>query len=304
MSDTDLLDLLGEEEGDVQDDPKQDLTELKSMVEDLKKENGGLLQAKQEEKRKRQDNQRRLESIEDKLNDILGSRSKVDTTIESKGQKTIDGIPVNFTPDGEAFIPKDKLNEWSKPYQQKISDLEKSLETTTSKTEAARKADQIITQVLGEDERFPAVYSNYQKARAWINDRVISYQQDNGLTGHLSSAQVLDVVVDDDLDQQFQDKFPGMDLETVTVAEDSTRLFKKMLKTHLPVGDIKNNNDDQKRFEKVLKKPSGLGDSRNAKNELGVMDRLSALTQDDIMGLSDKQVRELEKALREDELRG
>lgn len=307
MSDKDLIDLLGVEEEDDPndvDDSNDDASELKKLIEDLKKENQGLLKAKQEEKRKRQENQTRLETIESKINTIIDSKKKTNV---DEVTNAIKGIPVEFTPDGEAFIPQDKLNEWSKPYQQKINELQQLLQTTRNDTIASQEAEKTITRILGEDERYPAVYNDYQKARDWINKQVIDYMKENNLKGAMSGTQALDIVFsDDDLEKQFQEKFPSMDLESVIVAEDSTRLFKKMLKTHVEPSNKTplENNDDKNRFGKVLNKPSNLGHNRNAKTDLSIMDKLETLSQDDIMNLSDKQIADLEKALREEELRG
>jgi hypothetical protein len=214
------------------------------------------------------------------------------------------GITVDFTEDGTAFIPQDKLDEVLTPAQQRIQQLEQQLAATRMQTEAAQEADKVIREILGEDERYNAVYSDYQKARNWVNKQVIEYQKDNELAGSMSSGQALDYVFDDGLEQQFKENFPGMDLEAIITAEDSTRLFRRMLRTHVADDVTPNKSDDTNRFEKVLKKPSGLGQNKNTKSELSVLDRMEDLTQEDLNALDDKSIEKLLATMRDEELKG
>jgi hypothetical protein len=295
----DLLDLLAEDDDDTEDDPMAD---LQSQLEELKRENQGLLHAKQEEKRKRQANQSKLESVEEKLNKLAALIDTRSTTGEMVDDITKSGITVDFTEDGTAFIPKDKLNEVFIPSQQKIQDLEKALQATKIEQDARDEANKVINEVLGEDERYPAVYANYQKARNWAEQQVIEFQKENNLHGKMNSGQALDYVFDEDLESEFNKKFPGMDLETVVTAEDSVRLLRRMFRTH--VTDDAPRSNDNERFKKVLKKPAGLGQHGSSKTEISTLDKLDSLTQDDIDALSDKQVEQLMATLREEELRG
>ena len=67
-----------------------------------------------------------------------------------------------------------------------------------------------------------------------------------------------------------------------------------------------NNDDDNERFKEVLKKPSGLVNApKSTKNyELSILDKLEDLSSDDVMNLTDKQIKALEKAMLEEEMKG
>jgi hypothetical protein len=59
------------------------------------------------------------------------------------------------------------------------------------------------------------------------------------------------------------------------------------------------------RFQKVLNKPSGLGETANAKAEVSVVEKAGNLGSIDIMALSDEAAEQLEKAmLREENAEG
>ena len=82
--------------------------------------------------------------------------------------------------------------------------------------------------------------------------------------------------------------------------------MKSMANAMNPVEDRDPNaNKIDSRFQKVLNKPSGLGNAANAKaGNLSVMDKLNSLSPDDIMGIDDATAEKLMRAIAEDEQSG
>lgn len=279
-------------------DPKE-LKEMKDALAEKDKQINGLLSTVKTDRRKRQDMKSQFESMKETVNTILTRREQAEDSL-SNVRSDEDIIDVEITDDGDAFIPKNKLDDIVSPMQERINELEDRLQLTTQQTEAARKADELIRQMVGEDERFTPAYNKYQSARKWVNDKVVDFQQDNNIPGEISSGDVLSHVVDESMTNEFNQLFPGLDLGTVTTAEDSTWHFKQML-TKTAEATVPKASPDA-RFRTVMNKPSGLGKSTNAKaGETSLSDRVGSLSTVDIMGLSDEQVEALSKAIQSEE---
>lgn len=291
----------------VDDDPPQfdpeELKDLKVSIEELEKEKQGLLRGVKDERRKRQELKGRLDEVTSTVNHILTTREEaaaqeLEKTVEAK----VNGIPVEFTEDGDAFLPTEKITEITSPYEEKIQDLETKLEQLSSAGDQRVEAQNTINSIVGEDETFAPAYGKYQSARKWVEDKVIDFQRSNNIQGTLSSGQALDHVFNDELKQEFTSTFENIDLVNVITAEDSQHHFRSMLSNVAEAMTPKPDNQPDSRFQKVLQKPSGLGKSANAKGgELPLSERAGNMSATDLLALSDDQIEALERSLLKEE---
>ncbi len=193
------------------------------------------------------------------------------------------------------------------PYQSKINELEQSLQLTKQATAADQEAEKVKSAIIGEDERFFTAHSKYQAARKWVSDQVVDFSRQSGINHELTSGQALDFVFNKELQSEFGEKFEDMNLVDVVTAEDSQHHFRQMLTNTVEAGEP--TTDDSKldpkidsRFQKVLNKPSGLGNQANAKaGVLSISEKMASLTTEEILGLTDAQAAAFEKALLEEE---
>jgi hypothetical protein len=313
----DLLDsLLKAEEPVVDDDDalkdvptNEDVNALKEQIEALNKEKHGLLQDVKGERRKRQEISGRLNQLTDTVNGILDQRDTAQEILNS--QRAADptpsrGIPVQYGEDGEAFVDPSTIEKMLTPYQKKIQQLEEDLQLTESQQAANIEADKIKEAIIGEDERFYLANSKYQAARKWVVDQVIDFSRQNGINHTITSGQALDFVFDKNLQTEFENLHPNMNLVDVVTAEDSQHHFRQMLSnvvgTTSMIDDSSPDSTIDSRFQKVLKKPSALGDQANAKaGALTISEKMAQLTPEELIGLTDAQAAALEKALLEEE---
>ena len=288
------------------DDPLHDPKEvaaLKKALDEKDKQINGLLQTVKSDRRKRQEMKGQLEQVTTTVNSILAQRKDAEEQLaaQASSEKNVNGIPVEFTEDGDAFLPTEKLNAIVEPYEQKIADLENMLQQTNQNQVADRESQQLIQSMVGENDAYPAAFSKYQAARKWANDRVIEFQQDNNVQGQFSSGQAMTYVFDDNMVNEFEQHFPGMSLADVVTAEDSPFHFRQMLKSTAKALEPETPEPDA-RFRQVMQKPSGLGKATNAKaGELSLSERVGALSATDIMNLSDDQIEALSKFMANDE---
>jgi hypothetical protein len=311
-NDGDFLDsLLDVEEStdDTKDVPSnEDVDALKEQIKALDKEKQGLLQGVKTERRKRQEITGRLNQLTDTVNNILEQRDTAQEILDSQRAATTPprGIPVEYGEDGEAFINPSVFEKMIQPYQQKINQLEEEIQISEASQAAQTEADKIKDAIIGEDERFYLANSKYQAARKWVVDQVIDFSRQNGINQTITSGQALDFVFDKPLQDEFLGKFPDLNLVDVVTAEDSQHHFRQMLSNVAGATSMIDNigpepkQDD--RFQKVLQKPSTLGNQANAKaGALSISEKMSQLTPEQISELTDAQMEAFEKALMEEE---
>jgi hypothetical protein len=306
-----LADLLDEEIEAGEGDPKpaaneEDLKALKTQVDELTTANAGLLKAKQAAVRKRQDGDERLAKMEGAINGILSQRQQQgieSVTVSEAAAAQSKGIPVTYDDDGNGWINPDYIQKMVSPYEQKILDLEAKLQQTDSTMSATANAEKVMSGIIGEDERFGPASGRYRAARKWVEDQVFDFSKTNGVNRVLSSGEALDHVFNDSYIQgEFKKQFEGIDLVDVVTAEDSQSHFRRTLDN---IAGAMNTEDDQilkpkdkmdSRFQKVLDKPSSLGNQPNAKaGQLSVLEKVGQLKTSDIMELTDDQVEALMK---------
>lgn len=284
----------------------EDLKALKDELNEMKKQNQGLLNEVKSQRRKRQDTEERLGTLTDTVNKILETRQT------PSGDKTEGGgastkTTLEYDDDGNPIFDPSLIekNQTIQSLNEKISNLEQLLQAAVTTQQSESEANKVVQSIVGSDERFGAAYPKYQNARRWVEEKVIEYQKDNNIGGMMTSGQALDYVFDQNLEKEFQESFPGMDLERIVTAEDSQRHLRSTLNFIADAMSSNERNDDTERgsrFQKVLKKPSGLGASANAKGaDLSINERLKSLTSEDVLNLSDAQVAQIERALAREE---
>jgi len=302
--DDDILEeMLNEEVRANNDSELPNADEFKSLqetVESLQKEKDGLLQATQAERAKRQTMAETLNKMEGALDTILSQRqqSGMESLTESEASDARrEGIPVTYDDDGNGWIDPGYIDQIVTPYAQEINDLKAQLEQSDANIQAQTAAQKVMNSIIGEDERYVQASGKYRAARKWVEDQVSGYARSHNVNGTINSGQALDHVFDDHLKTEFNQKFGEMDLIDVVQAEDSQTNFRRMLDN--VAGTIDPNEDlnaepkgkMDSRFEKVLKKPSSLGNQANAKaGELTVLERAQSMSSKQIEDLTDAQM--------------
>jgi hypothetical protein len=291
---------------------QDDITKLKVEIEELNKEKHGLLQGVKAERTKRQEINGKLSQLTETVNGLLSNRDTAaqKTIAEASNANKAKGLPVTWTEDGEGFVDNKVIEEILDPYKNKILELEEQVQLTGKQATATTDAENVRRAIVGEDERYNTAYNKYQAARKWVVDQVTDFAKTNNIQRALTSGEALDNVFDNkDSESEFEAAFPGISLENVVTAEDSKRHFRNTMKGMADVlSPSEQNTPDAKldsRFQKVLNKPSGLGDQANAKaGNLSVMDKLNSLSADDIMNIDDKTAEKLMQAIADDEKSG
>lgn len=284
---------------------RDDISALRGEIDALTKEKHGLLKNVKHERTRRQEISGRLNQLTETVNGILETKQAPKPEPTPKEGK----LPVTWTEDGEGFIETDKLNDLLTPYQQRIAELEQMVQNSTAKNSAELQAEKVRQAIVGEDERYEGAYRKYQAARKWVVDQVTDFVRVNEIGRPLSSGEALDYVFSDkSIEDEFKAAYPDMDIEDVVTAEDSQRHLRRTLNTLATAMTPSESDKDlsarkpDSRFQRVLNKPSALGNNANAKaGHESVLDKLDSLKSADLMDLSDAQIDALLKAVEAEE---
>jgi hypothetical protein len=300
----DLLDGEIEAEDNTPAASTDELDALKTQVEELENANAGLLKAKQAAVRKRQDGDDRLAQLEGAVSGILSQRQQqgVESLTEAQvADARKQGIPVSYDEDGNGWIDQSLIDSMLTPYQQQITDLEAKLQRSDQTNSNVANANKVMEGIIGEDERYGPASGRYRAARKWVEEKVEDFSSANGVTRALTSGEALDHVFDAFTQSEFKKQFEGINLLDIVTAEDSEQHFRRAL---TGIADASATADAlfapkekmESRFQKVLDKPSALGNQTNAKaGQLSVLERVGSLKTSDIMDLSDAQIDALMK---------
>jgi len=303
MADTDFIDELVEDEGGEQEQEAQNSAAVDLKIEQaLSAKEKGFYNEMRTERQKRQEIQSQLDKLTGTLNVILETRNNP-ADIATSGKPRLPGIPVSETEAGELYIPEEHLVSLVKPYEEKIRNLETYLQRSNVARNVTDEAEKAKMAMVGENESYGPAFQKYQAARKWANDRVVAFQRENGVTGQMTSGQALDAVFDEQVEKEFSQRFPGVPLDEIVTAEDSQRNFRKMLKVlATSAADSRADTTGQEKLKRLLKKPSGLGSTPNAKaGHVNISEKMASFTSEDIMSLTDAQVDALHRALASEE---
>jgi DNA repair exonuclease SbcCD ATPase subunit len=295
----DIKDVDDDEDLNLEDD--EAMEELKTQLQEMEKKNTGLLKEVKAQRRKRQDTEKRLDKLTDTVDNILQQRQAPDGVKATTGgsKKTA----LEYDDDGNPVFDTELIgqSETIQELNEKVANLEALIQALGQQQQTESDSSKIIQAIVGEDERYGSAYNKYQNARKWVEDKVIDYQNENNVGGLMPSGQALDHVFDEDLEKEFKDKFGELNLERVVTAEDSQRHFRNTLKSIADAMTPEEGGNDSKegsRFKKVLQKASGLSGTANQKGaQLSLEEKLANLGSEDILGLTDEQAAQVEKAL-------
>lgn len=311
---TDVKDPLDDILADLEDDDDkktdlmspEDVKALKAQLEERDKKIAGLLKETQQQRKKRQDTETRLDELTRTVSGILTTRQTV--PVVSPVQKIDAVIKGDYDDDGNPIVKADQLKaihaDEINALNHKVASLEALLQASVQSQSAEVDGQKTINAIVGSDERFGPAYNKYQAARKWVEDKVLDYQKENNLGGIMTSGQALDEVFDDSVEAEFAARFPNINLERVVTAEDSKRHFRNTLSSIAETMTPDTGSEDRKKgsLNKLLRKPSALGKSPNAKgSEATLLERLKSFSTEDLLKMSDEQAAAIERALSKEE---
>jgi len=139
------------------------------------------------------------------------------------------GIKVKFDEDGEAYVDEQDLAVATRPYAQKINQLEQALIQSQQRNDHNRNAKNTVDNILAEKDSYKKASKVMGDARAWINDVIIAFQNENGIGGTIAPADALKLLKGTEVEKEFKEEFGDVDLMDVIFSGTDEFQYKRGL---------------------------------------------------------------------------
>ena len=288
---------------------KPTVDDLVKELEFLKKENKGLYHAQKNERQTRQELKSQLDQLKGMMQEARAQREQMvsDAAKQSvEGVTTKDGYPVEFDENGDAYVPAKYFKDLAKD---EIARLEKEIagmKNQSFQSETVTKNQSIISNVIGENENYPAAFQYVQKAYKFLDDKSGEIMDRYNLSVQTTSIDEVMSLLERDYGEEFAMAFPDLDVDLVveacTVGTNGMyrpRKVKKALDTVLrsqkQIGKEDQNGKNLKFFKG---KASNLSGQQNQKGSTGrtLNDIADSMSVEDFLNMPDKDFNRIERA--------
>ncbi|MDY6827241.1 MAG: hypothetical protein SVV67_08760 [Bacillota bacterium] len=289
--------------------PAAKVDDLVKELEFLKKENKGLYHAQKNERQTRQGLQSQLDQLKGMMEEARAQRAlMIDEAAEQsvEGVTTKKGVPVSFDDDGNPYVDPKELTGLANA---EITALKKELEAMKSQNfqqETVTANKTIISNVIGENENYPAAYQHVRKAYQFLDDKSGEIMDRYGLSLQTTSLDEVMSLLERDYGEQFESQFPGLDIDVVVEActVGPNGMFRplkvqKALKSVLRSQGTRIKGDQATKNLNFFKaKGSNLSGQQNKKGSAGrtLNDIAESMSVDDFLGMDDKDFKRIERA--------
>lgn len=270
--------------------------DLQAKVDALIKEKDGLYKEMIAERRTRQELKSQSQALQEQFETVKQVLSEIKES-KTSGKQKGSGIKLKYDDDGDPYIDPKDLEGFIAPVKERIEAVQGDSISQSIQLENTKR----INTVLQSDPAYAEGYRAVQEAWGFLDGEFNKYVIQNGIDPKtLTLESALEMIESGEIGQSFADKFPGLDIDTVsdafTVGSDglvNTRKLKKAVRLASPK---KNQKMDNLKF--VAGKPNNLATQPNRKGGSGrTLDDLADISVDDFMNLSDADVAKLERAL-------
>jgi hypothetical protein len=233
------------------EDPDNQLKALQEQVEELKKINNGLLQAKTASSSKASKAQEELQAAKLQLQRYEESQKQQGP----EKKESVDRLAVEFDDDGNPFIPASNIPV-PDAIRQEVAALKQQLFETTNnlrKTQAQRDEAEALQNLLSQKDGYDEAFVKFQEQWNYVKDELFDqFVHANNLPVPRSQAEALDIATSPEFQKAFSAKYPGSDVAAVMEAglmgdpKQSPYYLRKALDTlsrkkvdpsHKPLGD-------------------------------------------------------------------
>lgn len=284
-------------EGDSQatDEPAEDI------VANVKKETMGLKRALVEERNKRQQIEGRLAQITEMITKAQEAKLKTATEPESK-EDEFEEVAVDFKEDGSPYIKlRRKQTSQSDEIISKVDQVVKSkLDAHMAQLNAVKAEQAALSKLLGSNPEYPARMQTVANAWKELNAMYDAYIVENDLPiPKTYEDAIIQIMETPALSGAFAKKFPNVDLLQLADAFVSPHISMRVKKLDRLLSSMGGTNGAKVDLSSLTRKPTNLSAvSNQAKSgDMNLIDRVSSMSVDDFMELSDSDMKKIQAYL-------
>lgn len=313
------------EDKEAKEEEQVTFADLQEKIKELEKESIGRLKDLRSEREKRQALEAKVSTVTELIARSRAPKEAEPTEAEETvkaGKKT---IPVKFDDNGDPYIDVDDLKGLTasevKSVEKQLGDKIDRLEQNDVSTAQQLRIVNEVKSVLSMDEAYPQAFGKLEEAFQMMDQRVTALIERRGIDPKgLDLDQCIEILESDKtFMKEFKSKYPSVDVDTVIEARaltPSNRVNRRKmvraldaLKSTTETANGGAKPEDKKGgLSKTLKALTSARNLAGVKNQKGTRETslvdLAELDIDDFMSLKDSDIKELERALRDDELGG
>jgi len=246
------------------------LSTLNSRLEEIEKANKGLLETLKAERRKRQELQERFSQISEVLTAVQ-LRKQLDQEEQQKKAKP-NAIPIEIDEEGNPLLPVDKLKEVLKeeiePLQQEVI-ITKEQQIQQQQIERIEKE---VQRILSEDPAYPKAMEELSNEWQDVNALFDNFLESTELPPPQDPQTALDMLYSSGIEQEFQKRYPGADMESlveafmaVTPNVRQRKLRKALKMVSKTIGEREKGKEEMNLLQKLAGKSNFSGAPNQAK---------------------------------------
>lgn len=139
---------------------------------------------------------------------------------------------IEYDEAGNPYVPDSEVQKLTAGYGAAIETLQNQNRTLAGilqqmghERQSQSNSDAAIQEVIGSKQGYDKAHTKLQNARAFINQKVTELQEQAGVEGYFTAAQVIGMLDNElsDMVKEFEQAYPNIDIERVIRSYESQR---------------------------------------------------------------------------------
>jgi len=273
--------------------------DIAAQIAELEASNKGLVKALSAQRSIRQDLQGQLDEIKNAISAV----KTVKTTAADNRVLANPTIPIDFDDEGNPFLDPAKLSTLQLRSAE-VDNLRKEIEllkqtTWVSKQQQAEQEN--LKALLSENENYGPAYKKVTDAWNYLKDDLFdAYLVANGIPAPTTAEAAIDIALSSkDITSKFEQKFPGVDIESVLEAHliATPRYLRKALSKASAQAPTPTKTNSSKALD--FNRPASLAaaNTSGGENQESLLSRIASMSNEDFMALDSKTMAKIDRLL-------
>jgi hypothetical protein len=287
-----------EAEAPTLEDAPSTVPNIEAQIADLEASNKGLVKALSAQRGLRQELQGQLDEIKQAISAVKAVKpNAADNRLSANPT-----IPIDFDDEGNPFLDPAKLSTLQLRSVE-IENLQKEinlLKQTSYVTKQQQTEQQNLNALLSENENYAPAYKKVTEAWNYLKDDLFdAYLIEKGLPTPTTAEAAIEIATSSkELMNKFEQKFPGVDMESVLEAHliATPRYLRKALnKASVVNAPTKKNSSSPLDFNR----PASLAaaNTSGGENQESLLSRIASMSNEDFMALDRKTMAKIDRLL-------
>jgi hypothetical protein len=271
--------------------------EIANQVAELEASNKGLVKALAAQRGIRQDLQAQLDDIKNAINSVKATKST--TGITSTVQKK--AIPIDFDENGNPYLDSSKLSTLQQ-YSPEVEALQQEinmLKQSSINNRIQQAEQESLKNLLSENKEYSPAYKKVTDAWNFLKDDLFdAYLLDKDIPAPKTAEAAIEIALNaPEVRTKFEQKFPGVDLESVMEAHlmATPRYLRKAL--NKAIQPTKSSTNSNKPLDYSRPASLATANTSGGENHESLLSRIADMSYDDFQALDKTTMSKIDRLL-------